>query len=176
MSGFNLAAAIDRSKEAGQKALYFGPWGQPGHYLHDQSGQSLWEKEAKALQLPWGFGLMDGGLLKNGKRPDNPDGRVWWTCGGLTFWYAFYWWDRSVDKRGASNSGFYVRGFGWPETEEAFAYACAAFPSVIARQKHRLILQDPSSKKDINHEDWAERESSEGQNHTPEQCVNSRNL
>jgi hypothetical protein len=85
---------------------------------------------------------MDTGLLKNGKHADSPDGRVWWTCGGLTFWYAFFWWDRSVDTRGACNSGFYVRGFGWPEAQEAFDYACAAYPQVVARQKHPLVLQE----------------------------------
>lgn len=87
---------------------------------------------------------MDGGLLKNGERPDVYDGKVYWTCGGtpeMAFWYAFYWWDRSADARGASNSGFYVRGFGWPEAQEAFDYACQQFPWVIARQKHLLVLQ-----------------------------------
>ncbi len=86
---------------------------------------------------------MDAGLLKNGKRPDVCDGKVFWTCGGTTLWYAFFWWDRSVDRRGACNSGFYVRGFGWPEAQAAFDYACAEFPNVVARQRHPLILQDP---------------------------------
>ncbi len=86
---------------------------------------------------------MDTGLLRNGKVPDVPDGRVFWTCGGnKAFWYAFYWWDRSVDTRGACNSGFYVRGFGWPEAQSAFAYACAQFPHVVERQKYALVLQD----------------------------------
>lgn len=137
-----LEAAVARSKEAGPLALYFGCWDQPGHYLHRPNGGRMWDPEP-SLQLPWNTGHMDGGLLKNGKRADKPDGRVWWTCGGLTFWYAFFWWDRSGDARGASNSGFYVRGFGWPETREAFDYACSAFPHVVDRQKHPLVLQDP---------------------------------
>ena len=71
------------------------------------------------------------------------DGRVYWTAGGnKAFWYAFYWWDRSVDKRGASNSGFYVRGFGWPEAQAAFDYALSQFPHVVARQKYPLVLQE----------------------------------
>ncbi|MBB4148020.1 hypothetical protein ACFSUK_28635 [Sphingobium scionense] len=138
----DLETAIRRSHEAGKSALYWGCWGAPGHYLHDPQGRTVWEREASAIQLPWKPSHMDGGLLKNGKRADDPDGRVWWTCGGLTFWYAFYWWDRSGDKRGASNSGFYVRGFGWPEAEQAFAFACKSFPQIVARQKFPLTLQE----------------------------------
>jgi hypothetical protein len=86
---------------------------------------------------------MDTGLLKNGKIPDVVSGKVYWTCGGdKSFWYAFYWWDRSVDSRGSSNSGFYVRGFGYPEMQEAFDYACSLFSNVIARQPHPLVLQN----------------------------------
>ncbi|ODM71693.1 hypothetical protein [Bradyrhizobium elkanii] len=94
---------------------------------------------------------MDGGLLKNGRHPDVPDGRVWWTCGGREdLVYAFFWWDRSVDRRGACNSGFYVRGFQperlAPETAKvnaglAFDYACEIFPSVVSRQRYPLVLQ-----------------------------------
>lgn len=85
---------------------------------------------------------MDTGLLKNGEVLDTPTGKVYWTCGGKdAFWYAFYWWDRSVDSRGNSNSGFYVRGFGWPCAQEAFDYACSAFPAIVTRQKFPLVVQ-----------------------------------
>src|SRR5476651_2025192 len=105
----------------GKTALYFGCWDSAGHCLYDVTGHHLYDPP----DLPWTESLMDTGLLKNGKIPDSPDGRVFWTCGGAkAFWYAFYWWDRSVDKRGACNSGFYVRGFGWPEAQAAFDYAC----------------------------------------------------
>jgi len=121
-------------------ALYFGCWRNAGHYLHDISGRNLYGREFPN-DLPWDEGLMDTGLLRNRKVQDNPNGRVFWTCGGAkALWYAFYWWDRSVDRRGACNSGFYVRGFGWPEAGAAFDYACAQFPHVVARQKHPLVL------------------------------------
>lgn len=88
---------------------------------------------------------MDGGLLNNGKRSDVYDGKVFWTCGGrdlkTDLWFAFYWWDRSIDRRGASNSGFYVHGFPWPEAEAAFAFACSQWPQVITRQRQPLVLQ-----------------------------------
>ena len=85
---------------------------------------------------------MDGTLLKNGKVPDIPTGKVYWTCGGRdAFWYAFYWWDRSVDKRGACNSGFYVRGFRNREPQAALDFACTQFPHVVERQPYPLVLQ-----------------------------------
>jgi hypothetical protein len=129
-------------------ALYFGCWDRPGHYLHDADGRTVWDRPS---WCHWNVGLMDGGLLANGRHPDIPDGRVWWTCGGREdLVYAFFWWDRSVDTRGACNSGFYVRGFSpeiiTPETAKenaalAFAFACDAFPQVVARQRFPLVLQ-----------------------------------
>ena len=139
----DLQSAIDAGKAEGKLALYFGCWERAGHYLHRPSGLTIWHAQRELLGFPWSDSLMDSGLLKNGRRPDRYDGKVFWTCGGLSFWYAFYWWDNSIDERGASNSGFYVRGFGWPEAQSAFDYACGEFPKVVARQKHALILQNP---------------------------------
>jgi hypothetical protein len=136
-----LAAAIEAGKAQGKLALYFGCLHGLGHYLHRPDGSKIWQAQRDLEGFPWSDGLMDTGLLRNGKHPDVPDGRVWWTAGGIAFWYAFFWWDRSVDTRGACNSGFYVRGFGWPEAQEAFDYACATFPKVVARQHHPLVLQ-----------------------------------
>lgn len=141
MTSSRLEAAVEAGRELGKLALYFGCWGRPGHYLHRPKGLTLWSPSRDLPDLPWSEGLIDAGLLRNGKRPDVYDGKVYWTCGGRAFWYAFYWWDRSVDSRGASNSGFYVRGFGAAEPEAAFEYACSEFPAVVARQKHPLILQ-----------------------------------
>lgn len=138
-----LEAAVAAGHALGKVALYFGCWDVPGHYLHLPNGRSVYRPAPEMVGLPWSDGLMDGGLLANGKRPDVCDGKVFWTCGGSAFWYAFYWWDRSGDRRGASNSGFYVRGFGWPEAQAAFDYACAAFPKIVARQRHPLVLQSP---------------------------------
>ena len=136
-----MQTAIDEGRKLGKLALYFGCWERAGHFLHDVNGLHTWDGKRPA-DLPWDESLMDAGLLRNGKVPDDPDGRVFWTCGGAkTFWYAFYWWDRSVDTRGACNSGFYVRGFGWPEAQAAFAYACEQFPAVVKRQEYPLALQ-----------------------------------
>ena len=132
-----------------KRALYFGCRGarEPGHFLQEGS-KTLWVTPS---EIEFWDHLMDGGLLKNGKRDDVPDGRVWWTCGGkLGLWYAFYWWDRSGDRRSSSNSGFYVSGFGpdviTPESTRsnalpAFQFACQSYPRVIERQHHLLVLQ-----------------------------------
>ena len=125
----------------GKEALYFGCWDRAGHYLHDIHGRHI--RRVEEYNLPWPDYVMDTQLLKNGKVPDIPDGRVFWTCGGAkSFWYAFYWWDRSVDTRGACNSGFYVRGFAHDEPQAAFDYACSQFEFVVKRQKYPLILQN----------------------------------
>ena len=138
----NLDESIKNGKALGKLALYFGCWEQTGHYLHGPGGVSIWEMNGLPNDLPWDQYIMDTGLLKNGKIHDSPNGKVYWTCGGyVAFWYAFYWWDRSVDRRGACNSGFYVRGFGYPESQEAFEYACAQYPNVVKRQLFPLELQ-----------------------------------
>ena len=134
-----MELAIDEGKKLGKAALYFGCWDRAGHFLHDVHGTHIWKQSE---DFPWHEGLLDTGLLKNGKIADIPDGRVYWTCGGAkAFWYAFYWWDRSVDTRGACNSGFYVRGFGWPEVRPAFHFACEQFQFVVKRQRYPLVLQ-----------------------------------
>lgn len=137
----DLENSIEAGIMLGRKALYFGCWNSPGHFLHDVSGRTVYGERLPS-DLPWEEWTMDTTLLNNGKIPDEPSGKVYWTCGGLAFWYAFYWWDRSVDKRRACNSGFYVRGFGYPKAQEAFDYACSQFPRVVERQAHPLVLQN----------------------------------
>lgn len=133
---------IDESRKL---ALYFGCWRVAGHYLHFPGGKNVnyFRSQADVPDFPksWNL-LMDAGLLKNGNHPDIYDGKVFWTCGGATdLWFAFFWWDNSVDHRGASNSGFYVRGFEFPEIHEAFRYAWEQFPGVVDRQRQPLVLQ-----------------------------------
>jgi len=122
-------------------ALYFGFHESAGHCLHWPGGMSVYPDQLHGF--PWDDGLLDGGLLRNRKVPDEPDGRVHWTCGGRDeFWFAFVWWDRSGDRRGNSTSGFYVRGFPSTERRAAFAYARSIWADVVARQKHPLVLVD----------------------------------
>jgi hypothetical protein len=125
-------------------AFYFGCLDRAGHYFHASDRKWTLEPTELAPNIPWTIGLMDTGLLKNGRRPDVCDGKVFWTLGWgpkPILWHAFAWWDRSVDSRPNSNSGFYVRGFEAQQHHEAFAFAGEVFPQVVARQRHPLVLQ-----------------------------------
>lgn len=85
-----LADAVAAGQAAGKLALYFGCWERPGHYLYRARGAKVWDARNDMPGFPWSEGLLDGGLLKNGKHRDIYDGKVFWTCGGLSFWYAFF--------------------------------------------------------------------------------------
>jgi hypothetical protein len=134
---------------ADKLALYFG-YGSGGHFLRFPDGwRTTLCPEREVPGFPWTIGLLDTGLLKNREVSDQPDGRVHWCCGGKPLWFAFVWWDRSGDKRGASSSGFYVRGFEPAEITRAFveaaaplafAYACEQWPKIVARQLYPLTL------------------------------------
>jgi len=123
-----------------KRALYFGCGSTLGHYLFGAESYRTLHPVRDFLGFPWDIGALDGGLLKNRKVPDEPDGRVHWTCGGAPLWIAFFWWDRSGDKRPASNSGFYVQGFEHTETQAALDYAMKQWSNVTARQLFPLVL------------------------------------
>ena len=57
-----------------KRALYFGCRGarEPGHYLQE-GRKTIWDCPP---EISFWDRLMDGGLLKNGKRPDVDDGNV----------------------------------------------------------------------------------------------------
>jgi len=125
---------------SGELALYFGCRDVAGHFLRSER-ETIYEPSS-VPGFPWNEGHLDSGLLKNGKHPDVYDGKVFWTCGGRPLlWLAFFWWDNSVDRRGGSNSGFYVRGFDVAGRQAALDYACTIFPKVVARQRQPLVLQ-----------------------------------
>jgi len=140
----------------GKAAHYFGCYGELGHYFWRTPNDRGRIKEDD--QLPWHIGHLDGGLLKNGGHIDAYNGKVFWTVakdlhggwqegGPYPMWFAFFWWDNSVDSRPGSNSGFYVRGFNFhgqdflfSMAETAFRFACEQWPKVVARQRHELVL------------------------------------
>lgn len=121
-----------------KRALYFG-FGRGGHFLWVQPDRSI--DPSAVPGFPWGYDLLDTQLLKNRKVQDEPTGTVHWVHGGLPLWIGFFWWDRSGDKRPASNSGFYVQGFSHLELQPALDFACKQWPHVIARQLYPLRLQ-----------------------------------
>ncbi len=125
-------------------ALYFGCWGQSGHYLWLPNERKIYRAQRDIPGFLWDEALLDTGLLKNGNHRDIVDGKVFWTLGGKNLdclWHAFFWWDRSGDARANSNSGFYTYGFSHRAEVEAFAYACAQFPAIVKRQGVPLELQ-----------------------------------
>jgi hypothetical protein len=126
-----------------RKAFYFGCI-DSGHFLYDRDLITVREGQE---YIPWATWLLDTGLLKNAKVPDVENGDVRWTTarGG---WHVFSWWDRSGDKRPNSCSCFVVRGFDYTDhasarvaAQEAFLYACAQFPLILARQRHTLNVR-----------------------------------
>lgn len=127
-----------------QRAFYTGTMGQPGHYFWITPRKShLYTREIMA-DVPdfiecWAK-MWDGGLLKNGKRPDRYDGKVF-AVPAKGPWTAFVWWDKSDDARNGSNSAFYVSGFEWADRAAALAFAMEKWPQVITRQRHPLSLQ-----------------------------------
>ena len=92
------------------RMYYFGPWGEPGHYLFDESG--CWAHRAEAL-IPWN-GKIDGVLQVNAekgysrKASEEPEGVA--LLHHKDGWTALSFWDRSVDTRGACNSTYFAEG------------------------------------------------------------------
>jgi hypothetical protein len=122
--------------ERNSSVHYFG-FKNAGHLLYTPVGREIYDP----IGIPWSPSLMDTGLLKNGKRPDVYDGKVF-SVPAANMWIAFFWWDRSGDHRPGSNSGFYVHGFEWEERKAAFKYACSKFAEIIKRQKFPLVLRE----------------------------------
>lgn len=121
-----------------QLAVYFGTFGH-GHFLHGGLREHTLRPQRDVPGFPWDMAAIDSGLLHTHKIPDRPDGRVWRTTAADMLreplvWHAFVWWDRTVDRRPGSNSGFYVRGFSLDEPVTAYSFACTAWPHVAARR------------------------------------------
>lgn len=124
---------------ARRDCYYFGCLDQAGHFLRGTSSKiNYYEND-----LPWK--QIDGGLLASMDEPDEATGRVRAVLGkrGERWWWAFVWWDRSVDRRGGSNSGLYVSGFGPDDRDAAFAHACEKWPAVVGRQLYPLKIAEP---------------------------------
>lgn len=92
------------------RLFYFGPYKEPGHFLFLPGGARA-SREDEAL-LPWAW--IDGVLQQNCKIKF----MRWATVGqenqGEALlhhrdgWTALSFWDRSVDRRGACNSNFFI--------------------------------------------------------------------
>jgi hypothetical protein len=111
------------------KFFYFGCMDQVGHHVFSSPrAYELEDRRAVSDVLyrnPWGIAI-DGGLCKSGAEQE-----------GIALihhkngWTALAFWDRSVDKRGKSNSVFLA--IGEFEFDQMVAMAKQFFPEVIAR-------------------------------------------
>jgi hypothetical protein len=130
-------------------ALYFGCLGDKGHHLfapgRNTLPERLWPEMDYMKGFPWTLTEIDCKLLENGKHPQIRDGKVFWTYSGpahdTSGWFAFYWWDGSVDDRPGSNSGLYIQGFTFKDIVPAFQYAVDEWHEVVSRQPTALKLQ-----------------------------------
>lgn len=124
---------------------YFGCIGGPGHYMHKRGAHSPYDEERT---IGAAFGGIDGKLCWNSKPGDysynreETEGRAFLTH--KSGWTAIAFWDRSVDRRGACNSAFFVRG------ELTFAQmvrvARHQWPQVWARFTFEVVEVDRSGR------------------------------
>lgn len=103
------------------EVLYFGFVANFGHDLRSKRRRVDIYKDT-----PWGARL-DGGLLEC--VPDNPNGK--WHEFQKDGWSAVAFWDRSGDKRGASNTAFIVHDE--MDGKSILELAAVQWPEVFAR-------------------------------------------
>ena len=134
--------------------LFFGCWGEAGHYLRDVQGR---EPRLASPQgpvrwrdfIPWGTRI-DGGLAPRtnggGQATEGlaafHQNTAWVGCPGEIVWCAISWWDNSVDSRPGSSATFLADHRCSPA--ELLAEAREAFPEVFARLKYEVQLPGAS--------------------------------
>ena len=112
---------------------YYGCIGKPGHYLHIPAA-SPWDGKVhsnpdgwpKAWASHYAGGQIDGTLCPRGRQVEGAA-----SLHHVEGWTALAFWDRSVDRRPASNSVFVVRE--WLDFPAMLERARAAWPDVFAR-------------------------------------------
>lgn len=120
------------AKPVPARVFYFGCYGEVGHYLHTPDMHHAWNDHNI---IPWGKNI-DSTLCPPGRYEENqPEG-----VAVLTFkdgWTALSFWDRSVDRRGNSNSNFIAEGaFNFNQMVEI---AQTHFPKVWKRFKFPVV-------------------------------------
>jgi hypothetical protein len=119
----------------GRQAYYFGCWGNAGHYLFDPDRRSTRYTDK---MVPWE--QIDSVLCYGHRGPYQNGPQVQ----GLALlhhrdgWTALSFWDRTVDKRGGSNSNFFVEGT--LSFDEIVLVAKERFPSIWERFTFKVEL------------------------------------
>lgn len=124
--------------------FYFGPWGEPGHYVWTPDGRHPRPERAG----PWSPGELDASSYQNDYHrraaldtgqgfcpadPEEPQG-VWRLTRGSDAagpWTAIGCWDRTCDRRGQSKAVFVAEGEH--DLEAMQAIAAQHFPEVWTR-------------------------------------------
>jgi hypothetical protein len=119
--------------------IYFGCGHGAGHYAFTQARNSLPPPHPLFRKIE----RLDGVLPPQPER----DALLYWAAfsrlGGLG-WTALAWWDRSVDKRPASNSLILAPGLTI-EAEQMLEEARLRFPWVFARCPEVRLLDRPAA-------------------------------
>ena len=112
--------------------MYFGCGREAGHYIFTASGRKLLEHKFDRL-----------GHCFDGSLPPQPEEKLYLASfSRLGGWglSALAWWDRSVDKRGASNSVIFAPSLTI-SPDEMLTEAQTKFPWVFNRLPQPLELQ-----------------------------------
>lgn len=133
--------------------LYFGPWDSPGHYLFWENGRSELPARVGGKQRPDEFPwnemssihgidceLQPGCYRKDGrwKHGDEVEGHA--ALHHKVGWTALALWDRSVDRRGQSNSTYFAKGdFTF---EQMVDMAKARFAHRWNKMKFEVVLDE----------------------------------
>jgi hypothetical protein len=101
------------------RMFYFGPWATAGHFFYDEHGRSVHEENVQGFP----FGHYNGRVFVDGclqpgcpdpddrlRRKTRPEIEGEALLHHINGWTALCFWDRSVDKRGASNSNYFAEG------------------------------------------------------------------
>lgn len=129
------------------ECYYFGCWHDSGHYWRDKGGYKS-SREIDAA-LPEIFRRRIDGVYCPGTIPGQDYKRTRPEVEGeaalhhyVEGWTVLAYWDRSVDKRGASNSAFVARGVH--DFATMLAIARAQYPHVLTRRTRPIILVETS--------------------------------
>lgn len=115
-----------------------------GHYLFSpgMDSGSPWHPKRWEDVIPWGHKI-DGGLCPDGPQTEGVIAYTHnehWHNQTPEHWSAISWWDRSADKRGASNCSFLINIH--ISAAGLLILARATYPTVFARMKYRLLVPD----------------------------------
>jgi hypothetical protein len=113
--------------------LFFGAWGRPGHYYWLPGRR--WAETDRSPPASLQGGKIDGRLAPQKRAPRYPnallevEGEA--AVHHIDGWTVVAWWDRSVDRRGGSNSAFLMRGTHTMSV--VFLEAADKFPELLPR-------------------------------------------